>query len=283
MPSKRANHLGSSIGNRLFVYMVYAVLSIIVLIPFFWIITTALKTYPQIFAFPPKWIPNPATVDNFVTLFTRTSIPRQVINSIFVGLMTVVVTIVLSALAAYGFSRFSFKRKTFFFILLITFQLLPATINVVPYYFLGVRLQLLNSYAILILIFTSLRIPVCTLILKGFFDTIPISIEEAATIDGASRIQVLLKIISPISLPGIASAALLSFIFTWNRFLLPLILNSKPKMTLATVGVFQLASDEALSWHLIASGTLFSILPLIILFLATQNMFISGLTKGTGK
>jgi ABC-type glycerol-3-phosphate transport system permease component len=254
-----------------------------VLLPVFWILTTSFKTPQQIFAFPPKWLPLPPTLENYQAIFQRTSIPVQIMNSAIVGINSIAVTLLLSSLAAYGFSRYSFKGKNILFLTLIGFQLLPVTINIVPYYFLTVRLGLLDTYTILILIFTSLRVPICTLILKGFFDTIPKSIEEAGIIDGATRVGILFRIIIPISLPGLASAALLTFIFTWNQFLLPLILNSRPEKTLSTVGVFQLATDEALSWDLISAGALVSILPLVLLFLFTQRLFISGLTKGSNK
>jgi ABC-type glycerol-3-phosphate transport system permease component len=273
----------AKIQSRILVYAVYLVLMILVLIPVLWIITTSFKTPIQIFSFPPKWIPSPPTMENYLAIFQRTQIPLQVINSAIVGVTSIVITILISSLAAYGFSRYNFRGKNVVFLILIGFQLLPVTINIVPYYFLAVRLNLLNTYGILILIFTSLRIPICTLILKGFFDTIPVSIEEAGIIDGLSRVAVLFRIVFPISLPGLASASLLTFIFTWNQFLLPLILNSRPEMSLATVGVFQLSTDEALSWDLISAGTFISILPLLVLFLLTQRLFISGLTRGTGK
>jgi ABC-type glycerol-3-phosphate transport system permease component len=273
----------AKIRGHILVYAVYLFLAILILIPVLWIVTTSFKTPIQIFAFPPKWIPSPFTMENYLAIFQRTQIPLQIINSAIVGVSSIMITLLISSLAAYGFSRYQFRGKNVVFLMLIGFQLLPVTINIVPYYILAVRLNLLNTYAILILIFTSLRIPICTLILKGFFDTIPVSIEEAGIIDGLSRVAVLFRIVFPISLPGLASASLLTFIFTWNQFLLPLILNSRPEMSLATVGVFQLSTDEALSWDLISAGTFISILPLIILFLLTQRLFISGLTRGTGK
>lgn len=256
---------------------------IIVLVPILWIVTTSLKTSYQLFTFPPKWIPFPPSLEGYIMLFSRTKILQQVLNSAVVCIGTVVVTLGFSTMAAYGFSRFRFKHKELLLIAIISLQMIPVTVNIVPLYFFAIRLRLIDTYHGLIIIFSAIRIPICIWIMKGFLDGIPVSIEEAAMIDGAPRWKVLLRILLPLTMPGLGAAAILTLVYSWSQFLLPLIINSRSSMHLATVGVYSFAVEEAVQYNLFGAAAVISSAPVVILYLFTQKMFISGLTQGSGK
>lgn len=216
-------------------------------------------------------------------LFSRTKILQQVLNSAVVCIGTVVVTLGFSTMAAYGFSRFRFKHKELLLIAIISLQMIPVTVNIVPLYFFAIRLRLIDTYHGLIIIFSAIRIPICIWIMKGFLDGIPVSIEEAAMIDGAPRWKVLLRILLPLTMPGLGAAAILTLVYSWSQFLLPLIINSRSSMHLATVGVYSFAVEEAVQYNLFGAAAVISSAPVVILYLFTQKMFISGLTQGSGK
>ncbi len=167
--------------------------------------------------------------------------------------------------------------------ILLGTQMIPAVTNIIPLYVTMLRLHLLDSIIALFLVYSALNIPFSVWIIKSYFDSIPITLDEAAMIDGASRIYVIFRIIFPLSLPGIAAASLFVFIQCWNEFYLALVLTSTLKSRTIPLGLFTFQASYDIQWNLLCAASVVAMLPIIILFIILQENFVSGLTKGAFK
>lgn len=283
MFAKKTRHINEKLYLNIGTYAIYVVILLLALTPLSWIILTSLKNPSEMFAYPPVWLPKNWFPSNYVYLLQRTLLSKQMVNSFIVSISSVTLALSLGSLAAYGFSRFSFRYKYFWMVLLLGLQLLPTATNIVPIYLMANRLHLLNNYLGPILILSATRVPFTIWIVKTSFDTIPVSIEESALIDGASRLGILLRIVLPLALPGLAAASVFNFITTWKEFLIPFILIGKSDIQMATVGIYAFRTAEETAWHLIAAGSVLTSLPVIIVYLFLQRLFIAGMTRGTGK
>jgi multiple sugar transport system permease protein len=264
-------------------YLGYLFIAIFALFPLFFLFVMSLKPIRQVFAFPPVLFPNPPTFANYSSVLSTTPMPTYWINSFNVSVAATFLALFIASIAAYGFSRFQFKYKYFILVFLLGLRLIPGTVNMVPIYLLAARFGMLNRLETLIIFYASMRIPFMIWILKGFFDTIPVSIEEAAIIDGASYFRIMRSIFIPLVLPGLSAASLFSFVNCWNQFILPLTLIDRADVQVAAVGLYSFLGVESTYWHLISTATVLTILPLIVLYVGLQKMFIAGLVKGSIK
>ena len=262
----------------------YALLVIVVLLPLSWALFGSLKPQSEIFAYPPTLLPKEFSLQAYVDVLTRTQIPRFLLNSIVVTLITTVLVVIFASVAAYGFSRWNFRGKNVTMVGLLVLQLIPSGVTIIPYYLMLNQLNLLNTHAGLILVFTATHIPFAMWIIKGQFDSIPTALDEAAIIDGASRIRVLWTVIMPVSLPGIGAAACLTFITVWAEFLIPMVLANSPETTLVSVGLYNLfGRDSTTFFNQLFAAAVLATTPVIIAYLLAQEQFISGLTGGAEK
>lgn len=262
----------------------YALLMMVVLLPLSWAFFGSLKPQSEIFAYPPSFFPKEFSLQAYIDILTRTQIPRFLVNSIVVTLVTTVLVILCASVAAYGFSRWNFRGKNAVMVGLLVCQLIPSGVTIIPYYLMMNQLNLLNTHTGLILIFTATHIPFALWIIKGQFDAIPVSLDEAAVIDGASRFRVLITVIMPVSLPGIGAAACLTFITVWAEFLIPMVLANSPEATLVSVGLYNLfGRDSTTFYNQLFAAAVLATTPVIIAYLVAQEQFISGLTGGAEK
>jgi ABC-type glycerol-3-phosphate transport system permease component len=262
----------------------YALLMMVVLLPLSWAFFGSLKPQSEIFAYPPSFFPKEFSLQAYIDILTRTQIPRFLVNSIVVTLVTTVLVILCASVAAYGFSRWNFRGKNAVMVGLLVCQLIPSGVTIIPYYLMMNQLNLLNTHTGLILIFTATHIPFALWIIKGQFDAIPVSLDEAAVIDGASRFRVLITVIMPVSLPGIGAAACLTFITVWAEFLIPMVLANSPETTLVSVGLYNLfGRDSTTFYNQLFAAAVLATTPVIIAYLVAQEQFISGLTGGAEK
>jgi ABC-type glycerol-3-phosphate transport system permease component len=262
----------------------YALLVLVVMLPLSWAFFGSLKPQSEIFSYPPSFFPKEFSLQAYLDILTRTQIPRFLVNSIIVTLVTTVLVICCASVAAYGFSRWSFRGKNVVMVGLLVCQLIPSGVTIIPYYLMMNQLNLLNTHAGLILIFTATHVPFALWIIKGQFDAIPVSLDEAAVIDGASRWRVLFTVIMPVSLPGIGAAACLTFITVWAEFLIPMVLANSPETTLVSVGLYNLfGRDSTTFYNQLFAAAVLATTPVIIAYLVAQEQFISGLTGGAEK
>lgn len=227
--------------------------------------------YPKYFA----W-------ENYAEVATQTPMWEYLKASVIYALGTSIFTIIISILAAYALSRFNFRFKVAFLMLIVAIQVIPQIVIVTPLYGLSNSMGLYDTYLVVVLAMVASAIANPILLLKGFFDSISSTLEEAAAVDGCTRLGALIRIILPISLPAVTTAFALSFFTGWDAYLYPMILTSSPGKVSMTVGLARM-KDIVTPWNWIMSGTIIAIIPPILIYLIAQKYLIGGLTAGSDK
>lgn len=260
-------------------YIFYPVLAAAVILPLSWALFGGFKHSSELFAYPPTLLPRSPTLQNFADIFLRLEFGRYIWNTVVVAFWTLLLTLFFSGLAGYALSRWDFRYKDAFLIVLLGLQLIPSTVNIVPYYLIMNSLGLLNTLTALVMIYTATHIPITIWILKGFFDTVPRSLDEAAAIDGCSKWRTYWSVIVPLSLPGISVAAFLNFVSSWSEFLVPLVVASNRDVAVASVGLFTFfGPDTPTAFTSLFAAALVTVTPVIIAYFFAQRFLISGLT-----
>lgn len=264
-------------------YLLYGLLSLVVLFPLAWVLLGSFKNPGEIFAFPTTFWPRDFTFSNYADVINRTALPTYLLNTVIVTVFTLVFTLSLGTVAAYGFSRWEFPFKNTILVTLLILQLIPSTVNIVPYYMMLNSLELLNTHAGLIIIYTAGNVPFVIWIMKGYFDTLPRSLDEAAVIDGCSMFRVFWSIILPLSLPGLSAAGFLTFLSAWSEFLLPLVLANSREVAVMSVGLYSFFGMDNTAYHYAFAASVMSTAPVLIAYLFAQEYLVSGLASGAEK
>jgi multiple sugar transport system permease protein len=266
----------------LFLLMVFTV------VPLGWMLSTAFKTQLGALQFPPRWIPENPTLENFEMLLNPNSdigrrFLRYMLNSLWVSTATTIVGVLVAVPAAYAFSRYRFPGKNGLFYSVLLRNMFPAVIFLIPLFILMRNLHLVNSYLSLIITYLTFGLPLSIWLLKGFYDNIPVQLEQAARIDGASRFQAFLYIVMPLSAPGIVATAIYSFILAWNEYVYALTFITDDRKLTVPVGLQRFFSEYVANWPgLMAAAFLMSV-PVVIMFLVLQKYFVRALTEGAVK
>src|SRR6516225_5657603 len=265
-------------------YLVAAIFTGFCLFPLYVILTTALKTETAIFAWPPVWNFRPTLQSFYNALFVfggRSAI-SYLINSVIISAVSTILAVVLGAMAAYGFVRFPFAGKRHLAFWILSTRFAPPVAFIVPIYLMVQKAGLLDSHIALTLIYTAMNLSLVIWILRGFFAEIPIEIEEAALVDGYSRLQIFWRVAVRLVRPGIVSAAILSAIFSWNEFLYATVLTQNRAATLP-VYLAGFSNSMGLAWgEYMAAGTM-AVLPILVFTFALQKHLVRGLTFGAVK
>jgi multiple sugar transport system permease protein len=250
--------------------------------PFFWIVTTSLKGNEDFFAYPPVWIPAEPSLSHYAGLFTRSSGGRYFTNSLVISTLSTLAALVVSLPTAYSIARWRFGGG-FLGILLLVLRMLPAIALIIPIYIMYKLLGLTNSYLGLVIIYTVVYIPFAVWLLVGFLRDFPIEIEEAALLDGCSRVRALVKVVVPIIAPGLAVVALFAFIATWNEFLFAVVLTGiETKTMMVLVTSFTSGGTDTFYGEASASVVL-GILPAFAIAFFLQRYLVKGLALGGSK
>jgi multiple sugar transport system permease protein len=266
--------------ERILIYGLIAIFLFITLFPLVWVLSTSFKPNEEAINFPPKFLPEKVTFNNYIFVLTDPGLVRSLINSFVVSVGSTALSVVVSALGGYAFARFEFKGKNLIMSIILGLFMIPVVINIVPLYTMLSNIGMLNSPIGLILTFQILIIPLNILLFKNYFETIPKELEEAALIDGCSRLGVLKRITIPLSTPGFAIAAVLSFRFSWNEFILPIVLANRPDSVVFQVALYQFISLYRIQWGYLTAGITLAIIPVLVLMLSFQKQMIKGLTIG---
>jgi len=265
---------------NIIILLLVTILSVLISFPFVWMIVTSFKLPSQMFKKNLQFLPFPPTIDNYSYVLKKVLFIRQILNSSIVAIVSVTGCVFLSTIAAYGINRYRFLGRNFYILILLLLQVLPPVLIIIPVYALFARMKLVNTFPPLILMHLSLGMPFITYLLWGYFDSIPLEIEEASLIDGCSRFQTIWKIVIPLASPGIAAAALFAFIFSWQEYLFALTLTKSSIMRTWPVGLsFFLGFRRVLWGRLMAASTLVS-LPIVLSFIYLQKFFAKGLSLG---
>jgi arabinogalactan oligomer/maltooligosaccharide transport system permease protein len=264
-------------------YAILLFFTLFALYPISQIITIALRPGDQLLSTSLALIPPGATLDNFRTLLTQTPFLRWVGNSTLIALAVTVTGVVLASTAGYALSRFRFLgRSTMLNGLLVT-QMFPATMLLLPLYLILIKLHLINSYLGVIIIYAATALPFCIWQLKGYYDTIPLSLEEAAGIDGCSRWQSFYLVVFPLAAPAVVITALFSFMTSWNEYVVAALMLQDVKIFTLPLGLKMFQGNMSTQWGLYAAGALLVSVPVVILFLFLSRYLVSGLSSGAVK
>ncbi|MGD1823439.1 MAG: carbohydrate ABC transporter permease [Pleomorphochaeta sp.] len=268
-----ANHKTNKIALIIFKYLLMILVALVSIVPFVWLLSTALKSQGEnIFSMPPQFIPEQATLSNFVMVFKTIPMFRYYINSFIVVAFCVVLNILLSVSAAYPLARMKFKGKETIFFLILATMMIPIQLTMIPNFVTIVHLGLKDSLAAVILPNAVTAFGV--FLIRQAMITVPISLEESAFIDGASSFTVLRHIVVPIIKPTLSALAIFTFINMWSDFLWPLLVLDSQKLYTVPLGVQKLQGTFTNDWRLVASGALLAIIPVMIFFIFNQKNFI---------
>lgn len=248
--------------------------------PLIWMVTTSFKSTEEIFVYPPEFLPRRFTLDNFRTLFSQSSFFAYFLNSLRVSVLTMLFALILSALGAYGLVRFRFRGKeSLARLILLTYMFAPIMI-VIPFYIIIRKVGLVNTHTALVLALTSFSLPFTLWLLRSFFQTIPLELEEAARVDGATNLEAAIYIILPLATPGIIATAIFTLILAWNDYIFARILITSDPLKTLPVGVQDLFNQTVVDWGMImASGVLITI-PVLFFFVFIQQYLIEGWGAG---
>lgn len=283
-PVKPPRRWGTLIG-RIATYTILGVFSCFAVFPIYWILVTALKPKEQVLSGKLALWPDQPTLENFRYVMERSDgvFWQWLSNSLLVALLTALVSVFFASSAAYGFSRFRFRGRSLGLYLFMLVQMFPGVILVIPLYYLMRDLGLLNSYAGLVLAYSATALPFCVWMLKGFFDTIPKSLEEAARVDGLSPFGIYARIMVPLALPGFAVTLFFAFITAWNEFMIALTFMNQESLYTLPIGIQTFVHEYNTEWHLMAAAGLLITVPVLLVFMKLQPLIISGLTGGATK
>jgi multiple sugar transport system permease protein len=248
--------------------------------PALWILFTSLKTEAELTAKPITWLPHAPTIANYLRAFTDQPLLLFLFNSFMVAILSTALTLFISVLAAYALARLQLRARDLILSAIIAVSTFPLVSLLVPLFEIMRALNLLNTWVALILPYTVLSLPVCTLILVSFFEGIPRDLENSAMIDGCTRIGALFKVVVPLSAPGVFTAGILAFVNAWDEFLLALSFNSNPMLRTLPVGITLYQGEFAFPWPVISAALVVGIVPVAVLIVIFQERVVSGLTSG---
>lgn len=253
------------------------------LTPYLWTLFTSLKSERELYQFPVTYWPHAPTIVNYVAVFTQNPFGRFLLNSAVVTLVSTGLCLFIASLAAYAFARLKFRGREILLVGLLVVAMIPLITVIVPLYILVRNLGLLNTYWGLIAPYITYSLPVAIFILTAFFREIPHELEEAALIDGCTRLNTLWRIIAPLAAPGLITAGIIVFVYTWNEFLVALTLTSTNDVRTITVGIALYRGEFAFPWGVISAAVTLATIPITALILLGQRLVIRGLTAGAVK
>ena len=263
--------------NRFLLWIFITFISVLFLLPVVWMILSSITPNNVVIKYPPKWIPEHPTLMNYINVFTTTEttpVGRALINSVIVTFPSVILTLLVSSLAAYPLARMRFKGKKFLLLLILMGLMIPLQVSFISLFLIFNSVGWLNTYQALIL--PAVISPFGVFLLRQFFISIPGELEDSAMMDGCSRFKILFVIIMPLSVPALSSLAIFVFLGSWNSFLWPLIVLQTPERYTLPVGLSMMRSEVGTDWPMVMAGALLAALPIVLLFLVLQQWLWRG-------
>lgn len=245
--------------------------------PIYWTINTAFKSEGDIMQRPLQYFPINPTTENFVMAWNNVGFAVFLKNSLLVGVSTVIVVLICSTLSGYALARYEFKGKRSFMVMLLCTQFIPRAMMIIPLFVIFKNLGLISNPLALIITYTAIEIPFTTILMSGFIASVPKELEEAAMIDGCTKLQSIRHVVFPLLLPGIVATAVFTFIYTWNEFLIALMLtNQQDKFTLP-VGLSTMMGEFNVNYGALAAGSVIALIPAVVLFAYAQKHLVNGM------
>jgi multiple sugar transport system permease protein len=263
-------------------YLLLAALIVFLLFPFYWTFVTSIKTSAELYGQNVTYWPKAPTFESYRRLFSEYNFLKPMGNSLLVAALTTLISVTVSVLAAYSFSRYRFKGRKFLMSMFLTNNMFPTVLLLIPLYAIMRKIGILYTPASLVLSYTTFTIPFSIWLLSGFLDDLPLSLEEAAMVDGANRAQAFLKIILPILMPGIVATGAYIFMNSWNEYTFAVMFTNEANRTIP-VALKNLIGQLGVEWGMLTAGGIITIIPVCIMFFFAQKRLISGLTAGAVK
>jgi multiple sugar transport system permease protein len=271
-------------AERLIAGLTVGVLTAVVLVPMAWALVTSLKTEATVITFPPTFLPSPATLDSYAAVFLQKNFATELFNSVFYAIGAIVLTLAVSVPAGYAASRMTFPAKRAVMLLILATSMVPGVALLIPTYFVLDAIGLLNNPAAIIVLQAARLVPQTIWFMQNFVDAVPVELDEATEVDGATRWQTFAQVILPLIKPGIAAATVLGVITTWNDYItVAAFAPDLARRTLQVVLVNQVFDSIGITWSYVMAFAIISSLPIVTLFLVAQRWFIAGLTAGAVK
>ena len=274
-----------SLGLKIGVVVAAVLVCLFAIFPFIWMISVSFKPASEVYA-APTLFPKAPTLDGYKAMLSTTgafSFTTWLRNSVIVSLCTTLFSLIIATLGAYGISRFHFKGRSALSYIILTTQVIPGALIVVPMYVIMGNMNLLDNMFGLILAYTTFTVPFCTWMMKGYFDSISPTIDEAAMVDGANRFQVFSRIVLPLSLPGLAATTIFAFISGWNEYVFAsVLLRSYSNWTLP-IGIASFQGQYDTNWGTLMTGAVMITVPVVIIFWLLQKHLVAGMTAGAVK
>jgi multiple sugar transport system permease protein len=255
----------------------------VMLFPFYWMIVSSFKTDAELFELVPTLVPSTVSVGFYERLLVGTPFVRYFVNSGIVSLITTSLVIVVATLAAYSLARFQFRGREPFALSMLVGQMFPSVLLAIPIFVILSQLGLLNSFVGLVMAYVTFALPFCTWMLRGHFMNVPLELEEAAMIDGATRLGAMVRITLPLAAPGIAATAILGFLLAWNEYLFAAVLITQDDLKTLPVGLSGYISPWFVDYGVLMAGSVMASVPVIVFFVLVQRYIIAGLTAGAVK
>lgn len=260
-----------------------AVAAAVTVFPFYWMLNTSLKPPHEVFLSPPAFMSENWTLAAYDTLLRVRPFGRYFLNSLIVSAGSTLLSVVLAALAAYGFTRFHIRGAGALIVFLLFTKMLPETLLIIPYFRLMSELGLLNTHLALILAYSSFALPFSVWMLIGFFRSIPREIDEAAIVDGAGRLQAFFRVILPLARPGLVAVALFTFLISWNAYVWALVLTTDPAMFVLSVGIANMVGEYRVQWNELMAAATIAAAPVMVLYALLERHLVSAITAGAVK
>ncbi len=275
--------------RRIGVYLGALVILLVSVLPFLWVIISSISPQVELTSIPPHVFPEQPTFENYARLLgnadssdiAASEFKRALLNTLIVGMAVTFSALVVGALAAYAFARMRFRGRSTSFLLIIFTQMLPSVTLAIPLYVLLGQLQLINTLGGLVLVYASFSVPFVIWVMRGYFLSIPREVEDAAMIDGCSRLATLVKVVLPLSTPGLTATAIFSLLAVWSEFFLAVIFTSTEASKTIAVVAAEFSGRYSLDYGALTATVVLASLPPIIFAMATQRFITSGLSAGS--
>ncbi len=277
--------------NRIFMAALVVLVLIFIYLPIVWLFTSSISTRTELLSVPPHWFPHEPTLKNYIDILTPGTTTSEVartfkttlLNSLLVASSVTIISLLVGSLAAYALVRVSFPFRRAFLIGILGTRMIPEVSLVIPLYIIAARFKMLNSPSILIVTYLSFALPFAIWLMAAFFQSIPVELEDAARIDGCSRLKILFQIILPVATPGLVSTALFVFLLAWDEFFYALLFTSTVAAKTVPVAIAEFTGRYVVDITAMMAGGVLAAIPPVLLSLIFQRYIVSGLTAGAVK
>jgi len=276
-------HLGLRRQERLinaFAYLALAGAIVIVFIPLLWMLSVSFRPNIEVMRMPPTWLPEVFTLEGYAKIFSNPRYLLVFFNTALVSLLVTLISLFLGAMAAYALARFKFAGQRTVLMFLITTQMFPLVLLCIPYFRIFISLGLYDTRTSLVIVYLTFTLPFCVLMLRSYFLNIPRDIEEAAMVDGCSRLGAIFRTLVPISYPAFIGAGLYTFLLAWNEFLFAVVLIESWENRVLTMAIYSLMAEFVTDWNAMMAFSVLASAPLVMIFIFLQRYMVQGMTAG---